>query len=256
MVLSPFPIFRLVDVSQYLEGFVFPGNPALSKNGPHNRVTGNNREFVYDLSLCTQSGTHIQGPHYFLERGKTIDLFPIETFEGPCLIIDLEKRGVDTTAEDLQALIHPDERALTILILRTGHMDEVLVNGVLDPERRPGLSPDAAIFLADQTSFRLIGIDSVGLESRKSQNFEVNLFFCLKEILLLEGLVNLYTVRNRIAFLHAFPLKTRGVEGTPCRAVIRDPVPECKDSSEALGIRIEGGRESNDPFPRPPRRSR
>ena len=253
MVLSPAPPCRLVDVSQCLEDFVFPGNPALSRNGPHNRVPGNNREFVYDLSFCTQSGTHIQGPHYFLEHGKTIDLFPIETFEGPCLIIDLEKREIDTTAEDLKALIHPEERILPILILRTGHMDEVLASGVLDPGKRPGLSPDAATFLAEETSFRLVGIDSVGLESRKSQNFEVNLFFCSKEILLLEGLVNLCTVRNRIAFLHAFPLKTRGVEGTPCRAVIRDPDPECKDLAEAFGIRIERGRKSDDPFPRPPR---
>jgi arylformamidase len=256
MVLSPGALCRLVDVSHFLEDFIFPGNPSFSRNGPHNRVSGNNREFVYDLSFCTQSGTHIQGPHYFLEHGKTIDLFPIETFEGPCLIIDLEKRGSDTTAEDLQALIRPEEGALPILILRTGHMDEVLANGVLDPERRPGLSPDAATFLAEETSFRLVGIDSVGLESRKSQNFEVNLYLCRKGILLLEGLVNLFAVRNRIAFLHAFPLKTRGVEGTPCRAVIRDPAPECKDWAEAFGIRIERGRETDDPFPCAPRRGR
>ena len=226
MVLSPDPRVHLVDVSQWLEDFVFPGNPALSRSGPHNRVPGDNREFVYDLFLCTQSGTHIQGPHYFLEQGRTIDLFPLECFEGPCLIVDLEKRGIDTTAEDLQALIRPEERKMPILVLRTGHMDEVLATGTLDSSRRPGLSPDAAAFLADQTSFRLVGIDSIGLESRNSQNYEVNLYFCRKGMLLLEGLVNLSAVRSRNAYLHAFPLKTRGVEGTPCRAVIRDPVPE------------------------------
>ncbi len=105
---------------QCLEDFDFPPATRPYRKRAAHRVPGNNREFVYDLSFCTQSGTHIQGPHYFLEYGKTIDLFPIETFEGPCLIIDLKKRGTDTTEEDLKALIRAEERALPILILRTG----------------------------------------------------------------------------------------------------------------------------------------
>jgi kynurenine formamidase len=214
---------RLVDVSHWMDAFSFPGNPEFSKTGPHNRVSGKNREYVYDLTLCTQTGTHIQGPHYFLENGQTIDLFRINDFEGPCLIVDLEKRGKDTTSEDLKNLIHPDERQLPILVLRTGHMEEVIQTGELAPTRRPGLSLDAAAFLTEQTGFRLIGIDSVGLESRSTENFEVNVHFARHGVLLLEGLVNLHSVRARHAFLHAFPLKIRGVEGTPCRAVIRDP---------------------------------
>jgi len=223
--MNPGAGYRLVDVSQWLEDFVFPGNPALLKSGPHNRVPGNNREFVYDLSLCTQSGTHIQGPHYFIENGKTIDLFPLDLFEGPCLVIDLEKRGTDTTAEDLQRLIRPEERNMPILILRTGHMDEVIETGVMDSSRRPGLTFEAACYLTGQTSFRLLGIDSIGLESRNTENYEVNLHFCKQGMILLEGLVNLGSITNRHAFLQAFPLKARGLEGTPCRAVIRDPLP-------------------------------
>ncbi|NLH95181.1 MAG: hypothetical protein GX449_03860 [Synergistaceae bacterium] len=211
----------LVDVSQGMEEFVFPGNPAVEKKGPFNRVPGKNREFVYDLSLCTQSGTHIQGPHYFLEKGRTIDRFPLEDFEGPCVIVDLEKRGTDTTAEELERLIRPRERKLPVLILRTGHMEEVLASGVLDSSRRPGLSLEAAFFLTEKTSFRMIGIDSVGLESRNTENFEVNLHFCRRGMLILEGLVNLFAVKRRHAYLYAFPLKLRGVEGTPCRAVLR-----------------------------------
>jgi arylformamidase len=240
MVLSPVGGFRLVDVSHWIEDFVFPGNPGFEKTGPHNRVSGENREFVYDLSFCTQSGTHIQGPHYFLEEGQTIDLIPLEYFEGSCLLVDLEKRGTDTTAQDLETLIAPGERRLPVLILRTGHMEEVLSSGNLDPSRRPGLSLDAASFLTDRTSFRMIGIDSVGLESRRTKNHEVNLHFCRRGMLLLEGLVNLHSVRSRYAFLHAYPLKVRGVEGTPCRAVIREPEPCESHDEEVFGTRFEG----------------
>jgi arylformamidase len=245
MVMTVLERSVLIDVSQGMEDFVFPGNPAVEKNGPFSRVGGRNREFVYDLSLCSQSGTHIQGPHYFLEDGKTIDRFPIEDFEGPCVLVDLEKRGADTTAEDLERLIRPRETKLPVLILRTGHMEEVLATGILDPARRPGLSPDAAFFLTERTSFRMIGIDSVGLESRNTENFEVNLHLCRQGMLILEGLVNLFAVKQRLAFLHAFPLKLSGVEGTPCRAVIR-----VKPGSPTLKER-----ESDVPLPRPSRRS-
>lgn len=223
MGLIAFPRHRLIDVSQWTEDFVFPGNPRLKLDGPHNRVNGKNREFVYDLTLCTQSGTHVQGPHYFRKEGEKIDGFPLSDFEGPCVVVDLQKRGTDTTSEDLERLIAMEERALPVLILRTGHMDEILKEGRLDPSRRPGLSTDAAEFITTGTHFRLVGIDSVGLESRSTENFEVNVHLCRHGILLLEGLVNLFSVKSRQAFLEAFPLKIRGVEGTPCRAVIRDP---------------------------------
>jgi kynurenine formamidase len=41
---------------------------------------------------------------------------------------------------------------------------------------------------------------------------------------LLEGLINLKEVKSRRFFLEAFPLKIRGVEGTPCRAIIKEPL--------------------------------
>ena len=45
------------------------------------------------MKLCTQSGTHIQGPHYFLKDEKKINKFPISSFEGKAIVIDIEKRG-------------------------------------------------------------------------------------------------------------------------------------------------------------------
>ncbi len=69
----------------------------------------------------------------------------------------------------------------------------------------------------------MIEIDSIGVESRKSKNFQVNKYLCSEGVLLLEGLFNLNAVHKRKIFLEAFPLKTSGVEGTPCRAIIKEP---------------------------------
>lgn len=216
--------YRLIDVSMDMEGFTFPGNPLFSAEGPFNRVPGDNPEFVYDLTFSTQTGTHIQGPHYFLEEGRRIDSFPLGAFEGMACVLDLSKRGEDTTVEDLRSLIRPGDRECPFVLFRTGHMEEVIRSGVLDPARRPGLSPEAARFLVREWGVRLIAIDSVGVESRASENYEVNRYLCESGLLILEGLVNLSTIRRRHVFLEAFPLKVRNVEGTPCRAVVKEPL--------------------------------
>ena len=93
--------YRIIDVSQWMGDFLFPGNSDFSVTGPFNRDQGNNPEFVYDMVLCTQTGTHIQGPHYFLESGKKIDDFPLSSFERWAFLIYFEKRGTDTTRDDL-----------------------------------------------------------------------------------------------------------------------------------------------------------
>jgi len=215
--------YRIIDVSQWMGDFLFPGNSDFFVTGPFNRVQGNNPEFVYDMVLCTQTGTHIQGPHYFLESGKKIDDFPLSSFEGWAFLVDLEKRGTDTTRDDLILKVQREDLSGDIMLFRTGNMEEIIKSGVINPNKRPGLTLDAAKYLAEEQRVKMIAIDSIGVESRKSKNFEVNKYLCSKGVLLLEGLINLNAVHKRKTFLEAFPLKIRGVEGTPCRAIIKEP---------------------------------
>ncbi|MCB0324578.1 MAG: cyclase family protein [Bdellovibrionales bacterium] len=128
---------RMIDLTYDIDGFLFPGNPECKPDGPHNRVGGMNPEFVYDLKICTQSGTHVQGPHYFLKDGATLDKIPLERWCGRAVVIDMPKRGVDTTAEELRSLVEPEEISDSILVLRTGHMEEILETKRLVPGRRP-----------------------------------------------------------------------------------------------------------------------
>ena len=216
---DPLEGWRLFDVTQEMDAFRFPGNPGLEVRGPFSRVEGKTREYVYDLSFCSQTGTHVQGGHYFLEEGSRIEAYPLESFAGPCAVVDLTRRGEDTEAEELESLLREEDFSCPALVFRTGHMEEVLASGRLDPERRPGLSLRAARYLTERGT-RLVGIDSVGLESRRSRSFEVCRHFGREGVLLLEGLVGLEALKGRYGFLQAFPLKISGVEGTPCRAVV------------------------------------
>ncbi len=219
----PFPdSFRLMDISMDTEAYTFPGNPPLEKSGPHSRVSGPVREYVYDLRLCTQSGTHIQSGHYFLEDGETLDQVTLERCQGWCRLVPLVKRGEDTTREDLKRLFerHPLQERMILFV--TGHMEEIIATGRCLSESRSGLSPEAAAYLVEEHGITLLGIDSVGLESRSFNDFRVTRYLGARGVLLLECLVNLGQLPPfSRAYLEAFPLKIRGVEGTPCRAVLR-----------------------------------
>lgn len=214
-------MYELIDVSMWMDDFTFPGDQPLTTVGPLNFLTGTNPEYVYEFTTATQAGTHVQGPHYFLADGATIDAIPLSRFEGPAHVVDVAKRGQDTTAADLRQALAGRPVTGSIVVLRTGHMDEVIRAGELDPLRRPGLSMDAAVYLAEELKIGMLAVDSVGVESRASSNYEVNVYLCQQGVLILEGLVNLEQVTGRDLWLEAFPLKMRGVEGTPCRALIK-----------------------------------
>jgi arylformamidase len=196
--------YRLIDVSMWMDEFAFPGDPALDVSGPFNRIAGENPEYVYDFREGTQSGTHVQGPHYFMASGKRIDEFPLEAFEGWAHVVDIGKRGEDTTAADLEELIGNRKMTGEIVILRTGHMGEVIRTGRLNAGRRPGLSLDAARYLVEHKGISMVGIDSVGLESRRTSNYEVNVYLCQQNVLIFEGLVNLRAISRERVFSGSF----------------------------------------------------
>lgn len=216
---------RLVDVSCWLDDFQFPGDHPVVVTGPFNFVSGANPEHVHHLATPTQAGTHVQGPRYFLADGATIDTFPLDRFEGEAVLVDMPGRGADMDIAQLRSALAGRSLQGRILLLRSGHMDELIATGPgeqLDPTRRPGLSVSAAQWLAEESGVRMVAIDSVGLESRVTRDHEVNVILCRAGVLILEGLVNLASLGAGRLWLEAFPLKIRGVEGTPCRAVVRE----------------------------------
>ncbi len=216
--------YKIIDISQWMDDYSFSGEQKYKKSGPFNRISGSNPEFVYDFSLFSQSGTHIQGPHYFLEYGRKINDFPLTAFEGEAFMIDIKKKGEDTSREEFAVKLDGLKTGSKIILLRTGNMEEIIRAGTADPSARPGISMQAAEYLAETAKVKMIAIDSPGIESRETLNYEVSKYLCSKEILLLEGLVNLSAVSKKQVFLEAYPMKIRGVEGTPCRALIKEEI--------------------------------
>ncbi len=212
--------YKIVDLSIWMDDFIFPGNPPVVREGPINRVTGSNPEYVYDLEFCSQSGSHIQGAHYFKSDGIRIHEYQLEDFEGKAHIIDVTKRGEDITKDDLLEKVADVGLEGKIVVFRTGFMDELISSQRMDM-KRPGLSLEAARYLCQEKKIKMIAIDALGVESVKSKNYEVNVYLCTQRILILECITNLHLMKGSEIYIEAFPLKIKGVEGTPCRAIAK-----------------------------------
>jgi arylformamidase len=222
--------YRIIDISMVLGSFDYPGDVPFQVGPCFSAVAGANREFCYPLAMTSQSGTHIQGPHYFRAEGKRIHEFDLAAFEGPAFIADpgpcaTGRTGFappnEITAERMRLVVGEVDLDGKILILRTGLMEQIIRSG--DTSLRCGLTLDCAEFLVREKRVRMIGIDGLGVEHRPDQDYVVTKYLCQNDVLLLEQLVNLSAIGKREVWLEAFPLKIIGVEGTPYRAIVKEP---------------------------------
>ena len=217
----------LVDLTLKLpsHALTFPGDRAMTVDGPWSHVPGGVREYCYDLSFSTQVGTHVQGAHYFLSDGKRILDYPLSRFEGPAHVVDCPHRRIEFATLREQLPKPPWDQLM--LLLRTGYsarlLERWLAGGALtfdDLQDKPGLSVEAAQGLLEN-GLRFLGIDAPGIERYPSDDHAVNVLFCKHDVILLENLVRLEALPTTGAWLSCFPLPVEGVEGTPCRAVAR-----------------------------------
>jgi kynurenine formamidase len=223
--------YDLIDLSLELneDSIFFPGDCPPRVKGPFSLIPGEHPEFVYEMEMSTQAGTHIQGQHYFVEDGKRIDQYPLARFEGPARVVDCRGlRRIDA------AFLHsalPEARLEALMLLfHTGYTAELLARksargGPLsfdDLADKPGLTDDGAQFLLERGA-RFLGIDSVGFEPYPTNDHAINRRLCAHNVLLLENLTRLERVPATGAWLECFPLPLPGVEGTPCRAIAKVP---------------------------------
>ena len=205
-----------IDLSIDMQAFTFKGNPPFTLTKAINRIEGSNPEYVYDYIGCTQTGTHVQGAHYFNRLGKKIDQYPLERFYGLAYMIDWSYSAGTLSLADCKEKM-AGYGGQKILVIRSGFMSHRMKHLISDADRC-GLSMEAAAYLVE-LGIQMIGIDAPGVEPRSNKNYEVNVFLGEKDILLLECLSNLELIPSSAFTLSAFPLKITGVEGTPCRAV-------------------------------------
>lgn len=164
--------------------------------------------------MSLHSGTHMDAPFHFVPDGITIDKLPLDLFIGPALVHAVETERY-IKAEHVAAI---QLDGITRVLFKTRN-SELLKRGSYDPDF-VAFSVEAAEALSGR-GVKLVGLDYLSVAHAGDEQAPVHRAFLDHGVALLEG-IDLSGIKPGRYELICFPLRIRGADGAPCRAVLRD----------------------------------
>lgn len=186
-------------------------------------------------SASEHGGTHLDSPVHFAEGKMHMDEIPVTKLVGPGVVIDISvpcQKAPDylLSVEDITAWENAHGRIpeQSIILIRTGW-------GRFWPDRKrylgsdvagdvanlhfPGISRQAAEFLAKDRTIDGIGIDTASLDHGQSKDFIAHQILNGANIYGLENVANLERLPATGATIIAMPMKIKGGTGGPVRII-------------------------------------
>lgn len=165
------------------------------------------------LEMGTHTGSHVDAPLHFLKGGKSVDQIPLDRFMAEVEVLEVRSREIQP--EHLNLLSRETEgvlfKTLNSDFMSLGFFWRDYVYLTLEAAEK-----------AVERGLKLIGIDYVSIERFGTRDFSVHKKLLEAGIVLLEGL-NLKDVPPGRYILFAFPLRLKGMDGSPVRAVLVEP---------------------------------
>ena len=195
----------------------FPGSPQpIFIQWENIKDDGYNLELLF---LSSHTGTHLDAPYHFLEKGKKIHEISLKRLIINAILIKIRKRRDQAiTKTDIQKFEKkhgkiPNE---STIVFWTGWQkmiknDSYFVNN-------PGLSVTAAKYLISKKT-NLVGIDSPSIDLGKEKRFLIHHLFAKNNVLIVENLANLDKIKSWKFQLAVLPMKLKNATGAPVRAV-------------------------------------
>lgn len=191
----------------------WPGDPKVKfqtlstiQNGDVANVTA--------ISMSVHTGTHIDAPLHFFDKGSAVDDIVLKTLIGRAFVLHLPDVDL-VTAEVLEkAELPPRTRRV---LLKTRNSD-LWAAGVMEfQEDFVAVSPDGAQFLADR-GVQLVGVDYLSV-APYNEPVKTHQILLDSGIVIVEGL-DLSEVSDGRYNLYCLPINLAGVEGAPARAIL------------------------------------
>jgi kynurenine formamidase len=182
-------------------------------------------------------GTHLDAPNHWItgRKGEDVASIPVDRLIGPAVVID---RTAEVARDPDYLLTVDDVRAFEAkngplpegswLLYRTGwearaQDPAAFLNADQSGPHTPGVDPECARWLAEESPIVGIGVETVGTDAGAAHSFEPP-FPCHSFMLGagkygLTQLANLGELPPVGALLIVLPLKLVGGSGSPCRAI-------------------------------------
>ena len=211
-------IRRFVDLSWELsdDSPIYPGDPVPHITyGTHTiENDGYNLSSVY---TGTQTGSHVDAPFHFSDDGDTIDKMEPDFFFGPAVVVRAteKKAEEEITMEDLAPYMDRIQPGVIVLFNTNWYR----YRGTEEFYSHPYVSAAVADWLV-ANGVRFIGIDTMNADSSTKGEFPVHDLFAEKRLMIGENWAYLDKIDFEDGlYVAAFPLKIKGVDGSPVRAV-------------------------------------
>lgn len=208
---------KIMDLTRkiYAEMPVYPGDPGVSLDAMC--TFEDNICQVTLLRFGSHTGTHLDAPRHFLPDGKTLPELPLDIFVGEAVCVRAriyyaggEAHPVIELGAEERARIQPGDRVL----ISTGWEEKSGTTAYF--EGYPIFSAELLVFLLDR-QIRLLGVDLPTVES-VGEPFAMHRALLSKDIIPVEGLINLVELIDRRFLFSAAPLVLENGDGSPVRA--------------------------------------
>ncbi|WP_088007770.1 cyclase family protein [Indiicoccus explosivorum] len=168
---------------------------------------------IGEVNMSTHIGTHIDAPFHYDQDGLQVHDLPLDIYMGTATVVDVT--GIRTiSAEHLEKNVRPD--GIQAVFLKTGAWPDRTVF----PEDYPLYDVSVAAWM-EANQIRLLGVDTPSVDPETSKELPMHMAMNRHNRFILEGLV-LDGVPAGVYGYAALPLKIKGSDGSPVRAVLTE----------------------------------
>lgn len=163
------------------------------------------------LHMGNHTGTHIDAPSHMVERGKSLNQFPVDRFFGRGVLVDGTERVTVSSLEKYE--IEPKD----IVLVYTAASENY--NAPDYYEKVPPIEVDAAEWLGDR-HVSMVGFDAGTSDygSKHDPPFGIHRALLSRDVLIIENLIGLRELIGKIFRVFAFPLAME-IDGAPMRVI-------------------------------------
>jgi kynurenine formamidase len=224
-------MFRLLSFPLSADAPVWPTNPPAAQTEAHSSIANGDDANTTVIHLFSHSGTHLDAPKHFNDKGASAYQLPIERyiFHAP-LVIDVPKpEGGPVLLAELEP--HAEAlRSADLAMLRTSWIEKRTSEPERYPKEGPYLDPEAARYLMTFPNLKGVAIDAVSIGAPYVPQESVDTHQILTGVgredghflLILEDL-RIDTDLGNASRIYSWPLLIEGSDGSPCTIVAEFP---------------------------------
>lgn len=196
-------------------GVVYPENAPI-EIAQVKSVAAGGSSTISKLSFGSHTATHVDAQSHFLVAGATVDEIPLDVLIGPALLVRFPDDVMAITASHLRSAGVAGQTRVLLATRNSGF------------NRQPKfvqdytyVAPDAAEYLVEQ-GVKLVGVDYLSIEQFHSGHGRTHKTLLGAGVVIVEGLQLSEPLVGSYELI-CLPLRLKGLDGAPARAVLREP---------------------------------